>query len=378
MSRITWFFLSIVAALPMAAQDPDPPFVEYSQRDATYLRRLHRNPTAKLHFTEHYRGGFKAWQKDARNRLSDLLGLPQIKKDAARHRCSVELAPPIQEDGYQRTLGRIETEPGIFIPFWILVPDGPSDPLRPLAICAQGHGGNSWNTYAGVFSNNEERSKTHAKNGSPAIEAVKRGFITIAPAVRGLADAASIADPKGRHGNRPCRAQLIHCLLAGRTAIGERVWDCQRILDWALQQVAGVDKNRVLFTGNSGGGVLTVYMAALDPRITVAVPSCSFTSYTSAEGFIFHCDCCLVPKAQIELGDFADIGGLAAPTFLLAVHGRQDGLHHFPDVEKAMARVKQIYKAAQAGDNFAHRWGDKGHQFYPELMWPFIEAAIQQ
>ena len=122
--------------------------------------------------------------------------------------------------------------------------------------------------------------------------------------------------------------------------------------------------------------MLTVYVAALDERVTVAVPSCSFTSYTSAAGFVFHCDCCLVPRAQVELGDMADIGALAAPRALLAVHGRKDGLHSYPDVEAAMARVHSIYSAAGASKRFRHEWGATGHKFYPDIMWPFIESAL--
>ena len=122
--------------------------------------------------------------------------------------------------------------------------------------------------------------------------------------------------------------------------------------------------------------MLTVYVAALDERITVAVPSCSFSSYSSETGFIFHCDCCLVPRAQVILGDMTDIGGLAAPRSLLAVHGQKDGLHHYPDVERAMARVRSIYQAAGASRRFRNAWGAEGHKFYPKIMWPFIENAL--
>jgi len=84
-----------------------------------------------------------------------------------------------------------------------------------------------------------------------------------------------------------------------------------------------------------------------------------------------------VPRAQVELGDMTDIGALTAPRPLLAVHGRMDGLHNFPDVEAAMSRVHSIYKAAGADSHFRHEWGASGHKFYPDIMWPFLEAAVK-
>ena len=147
-----------------------------------------------------------------------------------------------------------------------------------------------------------------------------------------LAAEANVPDPKGRHGKCPCRAQLLHCLVAGRTPLGERIWDMQRLLDWVCK-LPQVDPQRILMTGNSGGGVLTAYTAAIDKRVTVAIPSCSFTSLTSQEGFLFHCDCCLVPGLR-DWGDWKEIGGLIAPRHLLIVHGRKDGLHHHNNFER--------------------------------------------
>jgi len=363
-----------------APADAPRPFVVYPDPIAGYLNRIHSGTTTQsgaLAFRSDYPGGFHAWQSDARKKLKELLGLERMRQEIGDNRRTVRLEDPIEEDGYQRQRGDIETEPGITIPFWLLTPVHKSRSPLPLAICAHGHDSDGWNTYAGVYRNDKHRRETQAKHGDVGVQAVKRGFVTLVPATRGLAAAVSIPDVKGRHGKRPCRAQLMHCLLAGRTAVGERVWDTQRVLDWALAELPGITPKKVILLGNSGGGVLTVYVAALDERITVAVPSCSFTSYTSATGFIFHCDCCLVPRVQVELGDMADVGALAAPRPMLAVHGRKDGLHSFPDVEAAMSRVHSIYRAAGGQGRFRHAWGTAGHKFYPEIMWPFIESALK-
>ena len=374
--------LSCLLLCGVAAADEPKPFIQFPDPAGSYLKRIHAKdaaPRAPLAFRPDYPGGHHVWQKDARRKLAELLGLVRMRRENAQHKPIVRLLDrPVQEDGYTRQRGEIETEPSVTIPFWLLTPLRDATKPLPLVICAHGHDSDGWNTYAGVFRDDAHRKSTLAKDGDIGVQAVRRGFVTLVPATRGLAEAASIPDVKGRHGARLCRAQLIHCLLAGRTAVGERVWDTQRLVDWALAELPGIDHGKVALTGNSGGGVLTVYAAALDERITVAVPSCSFTSYTSSTGFIFHCDCCLIPRAQVELGDMADIGALTAPRPLLAVHGRQDGLHHEPDVEAAMARVRLIYKSAGADGQFEHRWGNSGHKFYPKIMWPFIEAAFKK
>ena len=149
----------------------------------------------------------------------------------------------------------------------------------------------------------------------------------------------------------------------------------QHLLDWAEKHPL-VDRNRIVMTGNSGGGVLTAYTAAIDTRIRVALPSCSFTSVMSAEGFIFHCDCCLIPKLR-DWGDWKELGGLVAPRHLLIVHGVSDSLHHPPTVEKLASSIREIFQAAGVPNHTELAWGNSGHRFYPKLMWPFFEKGLR-
>ena len=167
----------------------------------------------------------------------------------------------------------------------------------------------------------------------------------------------------------------MHCLVAGRTAMGERVWDMRRILDWACK-LPEVNSRSILMMGNSGGGLVTIFTAACDPRITVAVPSCSFAPTVSPSGYVFHCDCNVVP-GLIELGGLQNAAGLIAPRFLLTVSGRKDSLFSPEAIEWAAAHVRGIYRAAGHPGCYQHRWGAGGHRFYKDLMWPFVEAALR-
>jgi len=207
-----------------------------------------------------------------------------------------------------------------------------------------------------------------------AVQAVDRGFLAIAPNTRGF-EANCIPDVNDRHDGRDCRSQLIHALLAGRTVIGERVWDLACLIDWALARPE-TDPSAVLMMGNSGGGVATLYAAACDERVTVAVSSCAFCTFVGAGGAVHHCDCNAVP-GMLRFGEFHDVAGLIAPRPLLIVHGRTDPLFPPAEIERAVEGVRRIYAAAGAAGALAHAYGPAGHRFYSDLMWPFVTAALK-
>jgi dienelactone hydrolase len=348
-------------------------FGDYPKEVRQYLQSMFSTGQQRYAFRIDYPGGFKGWQEQARPVLRKLIGLDKISEQVGDHGFKVELKQIVDLDDYTRQQGWIETEPHVHIKFWLLKPKkgGPF----PLAIFPHGHDSYGYDTSAGVYHDQAHRDRSLSEDRDVAVQAVKHGFFAIAPATRGLAD-GGLPDPRGRHGDRGCRAQLMHCLLAGRTAIGERVWDMQRIIDWAAT-LPEVDTTHVLMMGNSGGGVTTLYAAACDERITIAVPSCSFSTYTSPNGYIYHCDCNVVPGI-LEFGEMCDVAGLIAPRYLLAINGREDSLHSFADINRSAQSTKAIYTAAGCPDRFEHRWGNAGHRFYKDLMWDFVMDALRK
>ena len=359
----------------VTARGEPKPFVTYPAPVNSYLKRVQEG--RQVHAFDGS-VNFKKWQKQARQALIDLTGLRQMEKELSGFKPKVVIGKADNSpEGFSRSLCSIETEPGVLVPFYLLVPKSAKakEPL-PLFICPHGHDSLGLHSYAGAFQDDKHRKIILAIEGNIAEQAAMRGFVAIAPATRGLARELRMPDPKGRHGNSSCGAQLMHCLVAGRTPIAERVWDMQRLLDWAEKHPL-VDKSRIVMTGNSGGGVLTAYTAAIDERIRVAIPSCSFTSVISDDGYIFHCNCCMVPGLR-NWGDWSELGGLVAPRELLIVHGVNDKLHHRPTVEKVYGQVRKIYQAAGVPESVTMKWGDQGHRFYPSLMWPIIEKGLSE
>ena len=121
----------------------------------------------------------------------------------------------------------------------------------------------------------------------------------------------------------------------------------------------------------------TLYAAACDERVTIAVASCSFCSFIGQHGAIHHCDCNAVP-GMLRFGEFHDIAGLIAPRHLLIVHGRTDPLFPPEEIDRAVRGVQRIYDAAGVSGAFSHVYGAEGHRFYSNLMWPFVMDALEQ
>ncbi len=67
-------------------------------------------------------------------------------------------------------------------------------------------------------------------------------------------------------------------ILAGESFARYRIWDAKRALDYLVSRPE-VDSERIGCTGCSGGGTLTTYISALDPRIKVAAPACYMNSF---------------------------------------------------------------------------------------------------
>lgn len=346
---------------------------DYPEPGGSHLKRLFDASDRRLAYREDRAGGFSTWTREARPALQSMLGLDRIATSAGGHRPHAELETRVDCGEYFRQKGAIETEPGIRIPFWLLTPKRPGP--WPLGLFPHGHDSRGHDTTAGVYADEAHAKKSLAEDRDVAVQAVKRGFIAIAPATRGISTHI-VPDLQGRHGERECRSHLVHCLLAGRTAVGERVWDLQRILDWAIT-LPGTDARNVLMMGNSGGGMVTMFAAACDERITLAVPSCSFAPTASASGYVFHCDCNIVP-GLMDIGGLTGVVGLTAPRQVLAVNGRKDTLFSQTEIERGVAHARTHFAGAGVPDHFQHRWGPEGHRFYQDLMWPYVLTTLQR
>jgi len=156
-----------------------------------------------------------------------------------------------------------------------------------------GHGRRGKEVYVGNFEDEDEQQRALEGDRDIAVQAVTAGYATIAPDVRGfweMARAEELVDKK----NNSCAELQKRALMFGRTLIGERVHDMGRLIDYAATRPE-LDTSRVVITGNSGGGTVSLFATACDERISVAVPGSYFCTFVASIVSVYHCPCNIVP-----------------------------------------------------------------------------------
>ncbi len=335
-----------------------------------YVNTLSENER-KFSFKANNPHEVKEWQDEFRQELMEILGIPKI---IARGICQLNpvCINTVKLDDHIREEWEITSEPGYRIPFYVLKPLEQKEPL-PLVIAVHGHGKYAKDTYVGILHNEEDRIQTVRGERDIALQAVREGYIAIAPDQRGFAKTRSQKDIE-EDNKTSCRTMQMHALLFGRTLIGERAYDISRIIDYAATRT-DIDSEKIVVTGNSGGGTTTLFAAAVDTRISVAIPSCYFCTFEGSIGSMWHCMCNYVPGIM-TLGEMYDVAGLVAPRPFLAVAGRQDHIFPITATEKAFEELCKVYKAAGFPKRCELYVGEGGHRYYKARVWPFVKEWL--
>jgi hypothetical protein len=168
-----------------------------------------------------------------------------------------------------------------------------------------------------------------------------------------------------------CNDAALRALHRGRPLTGQRVADVMRAIDF-IRTRRDLDAARIGCLGNSTGGTVSFYAAAMDPRIALAVVSCAFCTFEDSWLSLPHCACGYLPGIM-PVADMPDIGGLVAPRRLLIVAGRNDPLARLSGVQTGVRRMEEMFAAAGSRSHVRLVVGEGGHQFYPQLAWPVVK-----
>jgi len=306
-------------------------------------------------------GDFIEWQKNAKAKLTQLLGLPfEYCDDLIR----IEFEE--QHEDFKEIRFTFQSEEGYFVPCHLLVPNGAQMPL-PVVICIQGHSTGMHISLARPKHSGDEKL-IYGGDRDFAIGVIKKGFCALTLEQRAMGECGSSED-----GSPACHISTMANLLIGRTTIGERVWDIMRAIDVLEKHFPQIDKENIICLGNSGGGTATFYASCLEDRIKTAIPSCCFASFDDSIAAMYHCTCNFIPHIR-EYFDMGDLSGLIAPHNLIIVSGEEDDIFPSFSAREQFKITKELYK--NTNGNCTHIIGNGGHRFYYDAAWEAFDKLV--
>ena len=306
---------------------------------------------------------FESWRAELKKNANEFLGLNEIAKNSCPPNLTIE--EDIEKEGYRRIRFVIETEIGAFCPCYLLIPNTGKDKY-PLAITLQGH---STGFHNSIGEPKYDDDVDYMPRGAFAVQAVENGFAALAIEQRAMGERRVTDSNKWR--SRGCDFHSFTAMLLGRTVIGERCWDISRCID-ALQYFKDyLDLDKIVLTGNSGGGTATYYASCFDDRIKIAVPSCAFCTYEESILSMYHCSCNYIPNAR-KYYEMQDFSALIAPRKLVLINGEKDTIFPITGVKKGYEVIKKIYKSAGCEDNCRLVVTPKSHWWCVDNVWPTI------
>src|SRR5688572_23902707 len=214
----------------------------------------------KLEFKAGNRKQSEAWQKKLHAKLLDLVGgFPAERTPLAAQTLEVKEYPK-----YRREKFVITTRPGLSLLGYVMTPKERTAP-HPAMICIPGHG-RGVDDIVGIDEAGRDRTDKAGYQHDFAIQAVEHGMAAIAIEPMAFGCRRGVQAKRRTLGTSSCQPTAGAALLLGETMVGWRVWDVMRVVDW-IETRKELDSKRVGCMGISGGGTITVFATALEPRI---------------------------------------------------------------------------------------------------------------
>ena len=311
---------------------------------------------------------YSEWKNRIKEKFIELTGLDEIEKNACP--LNVRVESDEQKEDYRLVRFVFDSEIGETVPCYLVIPDGTVG-KRPIAITMQGHSPGFHNSVGIKLCKEDEN---YQPRGQFALQASKNGFIALAIEQRGMGERKPIS--KNRLYGINCQYNSRVALGLGRTTIGERVWDIHKAID-ALAYFPECDTDKIIITGNSGGGTISYYAACYDERIKLSAPSCSFCPYKESILSIEHCACNYIPFC-FKYFDMQDLACMIAPRKLIVIAGEKDDIFPIEGVYRGYETIEKIYAKAGALNNRSLVVTPREHWWCEDIVWKAITGAVKE
>jgi dienelactone hydrolase len=333
----------------------------------------------------------KTWHKAAEARLRDRLAIPDIGgiPQVTLKKQYIFDGLHIEELSWQLPYGR-PTEA------ILLKPAGANGPL-PAILAFHDHGANKYfGTKKITKTGNDQHPIMSEHQGSYysgrawANEIAKRGYVVLVSDAFPFASRRVMmqdipwdlrdglnddnhADPLNIKAYNQWAANHEHIMAkslfsAGTTWPGVFFAEDRVALD-VLSSRKDVDTLNIGCGGLSGGGMRTVFMGGLDPRIKCAVAVGFMTTWKDfvVNKSFTHTWMTYVPVLPNEL-DFPEILGLRVPLPTMILNDSDDDLYTLPEMKAADKILEEIYNKAGASDRYKCSFYPGEHKFDAEMQ----------
>lgn len=317
---------------------------------------------------------FTAWQQQARETLKDLLGWKYME--------DCPLNPVVEErivrkDGIIREKVIIQVEPDVYMPMYILLPAenaaSTTEAKPDCFIALPGHMGAGKYSIAGCNEIAAVQKAIDKFNYDYGVQLAKHGIVAICPDCRGFGerrDEALQSPTENNFLNSTC-FHLSHMAAGlGETVAGMCAWDASRLIDYIYER--GEWNTETLgVVGFSGGGMQTLYGAALDERVKQVIISGYFYGFKDSLQLLNgNCNCNYVPHLW-EHFDVGDLGAMIAPRPMAVQSCREDHLNGprgLENVTEQLAITRKGYQLHDREEYLYHDVREGGHCWHEEVL----------
>lgn len=271
-----------------------------------------------------------------------------------------------QLDGYSRIKLSFASESTDRVPAWLLIPDGAKK--NPAMLCLHQTISIGKDEPVGLGAQESKRQALHL---------VKRGYVCLAPDYPSFGEYTY--DFKDSFGKGSYQSGTM-----------KAIWNNMRAVD-LLCSLAEVDPERIGAIGHSLGGHNTLFTAAFDERLKVAVSSCGFCSFHRYYGGNLKgwTSDRYMPKIASVYGndprrmpfDFDDVLLAIYPRGIFAMSPQHDANFDVVGVREVVEKIAPFYKNAGLSGNLEVAYPDAGHE-WPEAereqAYAFIDRVLKK
>lgn len=271
MSRLTFLSLFLLSAFSAAGQEHNftprilPP--DLNQDREQQMMRSYLREKAHKHFHNRRKKleqldtpeKIAAYQAELRAFFRETVNLDSFPQSPL----NPQVTGILERDGYRVEKVLFESQPGFHVSAILYLPDGNGPFPGILHPCGHSENGKAYESY---------------QLANQLL--VKNGFAVLCYDPIGQGERKQLLNEKGAGLLKSTSEHQIlgrAPVLLGRGLAGYMIHDGIRALDY-LASRPEVDPERLGCTGNSGGGNMTAFLMALDPRVKAAAPGCFITT----------------------------------------------------------------------------------------------------